>query len=78
MTAQILRRAVNDKISAELNRLLQNRCIERIVNNEQQVVLFGDLRDFLNISFLHERICRRFYKQCLCIVRDFRLDTVFV
>src|SRR5207249_2864125 len=59
MTIEVLRRAVYDQVSTELERALVDRGRERVVDDDGRAVTVSDLREPLDVDDLQRRIGRR-------------------
>src|SRR6266545_1690309 len=70
MPAEVLRRAVNHQIGAQLDRLLQIRRDEGVIDRQRRFRLVGQVGDGGDIDDLQERVCRRLDPDELCRRRD--------
>ena len=63
MTVEILRRAVRDDVGAELDRALDVRARERVVDDEARVMAVREVGGRAKIREAHDRVRRRFDEQ---------------
>lgn len=59
VTVKVLGRGMNDDVCAELEGVTKRRGRERIVDDEEYAVLFGDLSDFIEVEYDDGRVCDR-------------------
>ena len=71
VSVQILRRAVDHDVGAQLDRTLKVRTHERVVDDQSRISGFAnDSRNPANIGDRHQRIRRRFDEDHLCFRTD--------